>query len=165
MDRLHSDGASNGHGQVIHKLFNFLGCEKSKSFRLHPQGDGLSESYVKFLRSIIQKHVDKYGSNWDMFMQSAAFAVRSSIKDSIGCTPVEVIFGEPLCRPIDLTSDSQTNCTKRPFNVRQAHQFAKSLKSNLMRLQKLFTKDSQRDVNECQRGISQCFQPRWRDIG
>ena len=85
----------------------------------------LSESYVKLLKSIIQKHVDKYDSNWDLFMQSATFAVRSSISDSIGCTPAEVIFGEPLSRQIDLTSDSLTNCTKRPFNVRQAYQFAK----------------------------------------
>ena len=64
-------------------------------------------------------------------MQSAAFTVRSSISDRKGCTPAEVIFGEPLCQPIDLTSDPQTNCTKRPFNVCQAHQFAKSLKSKL----------------------------------
>ena len=70
-----SDGASNVHGQVIHELCNLLGCEKSKSSRLHPQGGGLSESYVKLLKSIIQKHVDKYGSNCDLFMHSAAFAV------------------------------------------------------------------------------------------
>ena len=73
MDRLHSDGVSNVHRQVIHELCNLLGCEKSKSSCFHLQGDGLSESYVKLLKSIIQKHVDKYGSNWDLFMHSLAF--------------------------------------------------------------------------------------------
>ena len=121
-------------------------------------------------------------------MQSATFAVRSSISDSIGCTPAEVIFGEPFSRPIDLTVDSQTNCSKRLFNVRQAHQFAKSLKSKLdasseivykrlaerhERMKSVYDKHL-RNHNFAvgdrvmfwfpsqQRGISQCFQPRWR---
>ena len=63
MDRLHSDGTSNVHEQVIHELCNLLVFEKSKSSRLHPQGDALSESYVKLLKSITQKHFDKYSSS------------------------------------------------------------------------------------------------------
>ena len=121
-------------------------------------------------------------------MQSAAFAVQSSISDRIGCTPAEVIFGEPLSRPIDLTSDSETNCTKCLFNVCQAHQFAKSLKpkldvsSEIVHKRLAERRDQMKSVydkhlrnhnfavgdhvmlwflsHQC--GISQCFQPRWR---
>ena len=77
-DRFHSDGANNVHGYVMKELSNLLGIDKTKSSRLHPQGDGLAESFVKVLKSCIQKHVDSQGSNWDIYIQAAAFAVQSN---------------------------------------------------------------------------------------
>ena len=44
MDRLHSDGAPNVHGEVMNELCKLIGTVKSKSSRLHPQG---AESTVK----------------------------------------------------------------------------------------------------------------------
>ena len=44
MQCLHSDGVPNVHGSVMHEVTKILGIGKSKSSRLHPQGDGLSEA-------------------------------------------------------------------------------------------------------------------------
>ena len=65
MQRLHSDGAPNVDGCIMHEVCNLLGIGKSKSSRLHPQGDGLSEAMVKQTKSCIQKQVDTHGRNWD----------------------------------------------------------------------------------------------------
>ena len=43
----HSDGCSNVHGEVMKEVLKLLGINKTKSSRLHPQGDGLAESFVK----------------------------------------------------------------------------------------------------------------------
>ena len=67
MKRLHSDGAHNADGEVMHKVSQLMGIRKSHSSRLHPQGDGLTEAMVKLLKSIIQKQVDQFGSNWDLY--------------------------------------------------------------------------------------------------
>ena len=53
MERLHSDGANNVDGHVMQQVSELLGIIKSKSSRLHPQGDGLSEAVVKLVKSII----------------------------------------------------------------------------------------------------------------
>ena len=74
MDRLHSDGAPNVHGEVMNELCKLIGTVKSKSSRLHPQGDGMAESTVKLLKSCIQKQVDQFGEDWDLYLHSTGFA-------------------------------------------------------------------------------------------
>ena len=78
MQRLHSNGTPNVDGCIMHEVCNLLGIGKSKSSRLHPQGDGLSEAMVKQTKSCIQKQVDTHGRNWDQHLQSSAFAIRTS---------------------------------------------------------------------------------------
>ena len=58
MKFLHSDGASNVDSHVVHELCKLLGIGKTKSSCLHGQGDSMSESMVKVLKSCIQKQVD-----------------------------------------------------------------------------------------------------------
>ena len=91
-DRLHSDGANNVHGHVMKEFSKLVGIDKSKSFRLHPQGDGKTEAYVKILKHCIQKQVDSFGSDWDLYLQSAAFAVRSNISNSTKCSPALIFW-------------------------------------------------------------------------
>ena len=71
-ERFHSDGANNVHGSVIRELNNYLGINKSKSSRLHPQGDGISEAFVKQMKTCVQKQVNKHGSDWDLYLQPAS---------------------------------------------------------------------------------------------
>ena len=123
MERLHSDGAQNVHGEVIHALCELIGTAKSKSSRLHPQGDGMAESTVKLMKSCVRKQVDRYGQNWDLYLHSTAFAIRSNINGSTKFTPAELILGENLRRPIDVLNNSNYNGT----NKRQAKEFASSL--------------------------------------
>ena len=79
MQRLHSDGAQNVDGCVIHELCLILGIGKSKSSCLHPQGDGLSEAIVKSVKSCVQKHVDTTGKDWDPHLQSSVYAIHTSL--------------------------------------------------------------------------------------
>ena len=94
MKSLHSDGASNVNRNVIQELCKLLGVNKSHSSRLHPLGDGMAESMVKILKDCVKKQIDKHGSDWDLYIQSAMYAVRSSICTSTGFTPSQMILGE-----------------------------------------------------------------------
>ena len=93
MTRLHSDVASNVHGSVMQEVAKILGIGKSKSSRLHPQGDGLSEAMVKQVKSCVQKQVDQYRCNWDLYLQSAVYAIHSSVSNSTKVTPAELLLG------------------------------------------------------------------------
>ena len=83
----------------------------------------MAESTVKILKSCIQKQVDRYGQDWDLYLHSTAFAIRSNINGSTKFTPAELILGENLKRPIDISCDHNI----RSINKRQAKEFASSL--------------------------------------
>ena len=190
MTRLHSDGASNVHGSVMQEVAKILGIGKSKSSRLHPQGDGLSEAMVKQVKSCVQKQVDQYGCNWDLYLQSAVYAIRSSVNNSTKVTPAELLLGAKLSLPTELLCSASPRLLVQQsaaHHVRQAQAFAIDLG---LRLKRSFadvrcTLDMSRDrmkqqydktaskhhykVNDTvmlwhppqKTGISRCFQAQW----
>eukprot|EP00794_Sanderia_malayensis_P005772 gene5772-6477_t len=133
MQRLHSDGAPNVDGCIMHEVCNILGIGKSKSSRLHPQGDGLSEAMVKQVKACIQKQVDIHGRNWDTHLQAAAYAIRTSVNTSTNVTPAELVFGAKISTPIQLLTTSSTRPIppSLPHHVKQAQHFANELGENL----------------------------------
>ena len=132
MTQLHSDGANNVHGEVVKALCNKIGSVKSKSSRLHPQGDGMAEAVVKMLKNAISKQVDEHGTDWDQYLQATAFAVRNSINNSTNCTPAELVLGSNPVRPIDLSaSEGEAQTARVPHSKKQAQDFAKELTRKL----------------------------------
>ena len=190
MKRLHSDGAPNVHGCVIKEISTLLGIGKSKSSRLHPQGDGLSEAMVKQVKSCIQKQVDQFGRNWDLHLQAAVYAIRSSISSSTKVSPAELILGDKLSLPTQLLTTQSPAKLLKPttaHNIKQAQQFAtdlgKSLKQSFETVNQTLSQSrtnmkAQYDKNTKKhhykvhdtvmlwkptpkKGISHCWQPKW----
>ena len=128
MTQLHSDGAKNVHGEVLKALCTKVGTVKSKSSRLHPQGDGMSEALVKLLKNAIRKQVNEHGSDWDQYLQPTAFAIRCAINNSTKCTPAELVLGGNPIRPIDLSASvGNSDACQIPFSTKQAQEFAINL--------------------------------------
>eukprot|EP00794_Sanderia_malayensis_P017141 gene17141-18861_t len=129
MQRLHSDGAPNVDGCIMHEVCNILGIGKSKLSHLHPQGDGLSEAMVKQVKACIQKQVDIHGRNWDTHLQAAAYAIRTSVNTSTNVTPAELVLGAKISTPIQLLTTSSTRSIppSLPHHVKQAQNFANEL--------------------------------------
>ena len=186
-ERLHSDGANNVNGEVMQQLSNLLGVDKSKSSRLHPQGDGISEAVVKIVKSVIRKHVDKYGRDWDLYLQSAAFAMRSNINSSTGVSPAELLVGGSLTHPSDMAFRTADDEVSKPLNVRQARSFARTLTGRMKDATKIVNESTEKSRSQMKRaydkhatshnfeigdhvmiwdpphrkGISRAFQPKW----
>ena len=128
-ERFHSDGANNVHGYVMKEISNLLGIDKTKSSRLHPQGDGLAESFVKVMKSCIQKHVDSHGSNWDLYIQAAAYAVRSNTAYNTKVSPAELVFGEKINMALNPSAVTHSACAT--YNQKQAIEFVKQLHTKI----------------------------------
>ena len=182
-ERFHSDGASNVHGAVILELCKRLGVFKSKSSRLHPQGDGMSESFVKQLKSCIQKQVESNGTDWDLYLHTTAFAIRSNVAYNTKFSPSELMIGSKLVQPID----NIMSTTPKSFSEKQSHEFARDLTAKITDSNRLVNDNlihsrmnmkSQYDMETKQPflsvgdtvmlwkpykkiGISRCFQPNW----
>ena len=51
-----------------------LGVKKVNTTAYHPQTDGLVERMNRTLRSMLAKHVHKFGPDWDVHLQQLLFA-------------------------------------------------------------------------------------------
>ena len=188
MAQLHSDGASNVHGEVMKELCKRIGTVKSKSSRLHPQGDGMAEAMVKMLKNAIKKQVDTHGSDWDQYVQATAFAIRSSINNSTNCTPAELVLGDNLMRPIDVSATTDDQGTPKSYAQEQASDFATTLTRRIEDASKVVQNSLQQSRRKMKasydrsssshaikvgdsvmlwwpyfkKGISRAFQPKWK---
>ena len=188
MTQLHSDGANNVHGHVLKELCDIIGTVKSKSSRLHPQGDGMSEAMVKILKNSIRKQVDEHGSDWDQYLQATAFAVRTSINNSTQCTPAELVLGANLMRPLDVLTPECAPSNREPINIRQAREFATRLTRKIDESSKVVQQNLQKSRKKMKRtydkrtsrhdikagdyvmlwwpyfkkGVSRALQPKWK---
>ena len=174
----------------MQEVCKLLGVGKSKSSRLHPQGDCLEESMVKQVKSCIQKQVDSHGRDWDLHLQSAVYAIRSNPNNSTKVTPAELIFGTKLSLPAQLLAAPSPKTLQQPateHHVKQAQQFACDLGTKLQKsfttVKKTFANsrekmkeqyDKQTKKHHYQphdtvmlwhpnktRGVSHCWQPKW----
>ena len=184
MTKLHSDGASNVHSDVIKELCALIGTVKTKSSRLHPQGDGMAEATVKTLKKAIKKQVNEYGQDWDLYLHSTAFAMRSSLNSSTKHTPAELVLGDNLQRPIDVSVHrSKLTGNKRAHRdfasdlVRKlersshiVHENSRTARENMKR--KYDKKNTRHDIRVgsnvmlwwpyYKKGIPRAFQPSWK---
>ena len=134
MQRSHRDGAQNVDGCVIHELCLILRIGKSKSSRLHPQGDGLSKAMAKIVKSCVQKHADTTGKDWDLHLQSSVYAIRTSLTKGTGFSTAELIFGTSLKTPVEIlatTDPKELQIPSQHHHQKQAQQFAFALGSQL----------------------------------
>ena len=144
---------------------------------------------VKQVKSCVQKQVDQYGRNWDSYLQSAVYAIRSSVNNSTKVTPAELILGANLSLPTkSLCSDSPKQLVQQSaaHHVKQAQAFAcdvgtrlkssfanvrNTLSQSRERMKKQYDKNTSKhhyQINDTvmlwnppqKKGVSRCFQPK-----
>lgn len=99
---LHSDQGGSFENKVIRELCRILGTKKVRTTPYHPQSDGLVERLNRTFLNILSKYVDKDPSDWDLWLDIAAFAYRTAKHSSTGFTPFELLYGRNATLPIDL---------------------------------------------------------------
>ena len=87
---------------LFQTLCQQLGIEKTRTTPYHAQSDGLVEHFNLTLADMLSKVVDNYHRNWDKSLPLVILAYRSSIHESIGESPVHMLFGRDIQLPIDL---------------------------------------------------------------
>ena len=78
------------------------GLKKTRTTAYHPQCDGLVERQNRTLQEIITNFVSEHSLDWDEWLDQAVFAYNSSVHESTGKSPYEMIFGRPARMPIEV---------------------------------------------------------------
>ena len=86
----------------MHEIYNIMGVKKSRTTAYHPQGDGLVERQNRTLQDILSNFVSDHSGDWDQWLDQAVFAYNTSIHESTGFSPYELVFGHPARMPIEI---------------------------------------------------------------
>ncbi|PIK53312.1 Retrovirus-related Pol polyprotein from transposon [Apostichopus japonicus] len=104
-EKIHTDQGSNFESQLFRNLCKLLGVEKTRTTAYHPQSDGMVERFNRTVEEMLSKVVDADQRNWDKCLPLVTMAYRSSVHDSTGISPAEMMLGREIDLPVDLIFD------------------------------------------------------------
>ena len=99
---IHSDQGKNFDSILMHEVYNMMGLKKTRTTAYHPQCDGLVERQNRTLQGIITNFVSQHSLDWDNWLDQAVFAYNTSVHESTGLSPYEMVFGRPARMPIEV---------------------------------------------------------------
>ena len=76
-----------------------LGIHKLNTTAYHPQGDGFVERYNRTLKSMLRKHAERFGKEWDKFLPGVQWAYRNTPHEATGEKPSYLLFDVDLRMP------------------------------------------------------------------
>eukprot|EP00731_Ephydatia_muelleri_P037376 Em0453g3a len=117
-DSIHTDQGKNFEAKVIQEIYHLLGVTKTRTTPYHPQSDGLVERFNRTLLEMLSTTVaDEH--DWDLSLPTLLLAYRTSVQETTGTTPFQLMFGRNPRLPEDVlyslpvaSHDSVTQYTK-----------------------------------------------------
>ena len=96
-ESLLSDRGANLLALVMQDVCQLLGTTKLNTTAYHPQCDGMVERMNRTLKSMLRKHVAKFGSQWDRYLPGILWAYRNTPHESTKEKPSFLLY-EVDCR-------------------------------------------------------------------
>ncbi|KAF8785521.1 uncharacterized protein LOC129959328 [Argiope bruennichi] len=93
---------SDQEGQFERKLFSslskYFGFPKSIRARYHPQSNRLIERQHRIIKANLKRHL-QLSKSWVEALPLVLLGLRSALKEDIGYSSAELLYGSPLCLP------------------------------------------------------------------
>ena len=100
-DSIHTDQGKNFEAKVIQEICHLLGVTKTRTTPYHPQSDGLVERFNRTLLEMLSTTVaDEH--DWDLSLPMLLLAYRTSVQETTGTTPFQLMFGRNPRLPEDV---------------------------------------------------------------
>ena len=98
-----SDRGSNFLSALMQELYKILNIKKCSTTAYRPQCDGMVERANSTLVQALSKYINKQQEDWDTFLNSIFFGIRTSVSASTGLTPFNLMMGRTARLPIDVS--------------------------------------------------------------
>ena len=96
-----SDRGTEFVNKVISLLLNKMKISHIKTSSYHPQTNGKTERFHRYMNDVLAKYIRNEPYNWDKYIPSMLMAYRTSVQDSTLFTPYFLVFGRDPILPMD----------------------------------------------------------------
>ena len=87
-----SDQGREFVNKINQELFRLTNTHHKVTSAYHPQSNGLVERFNQTLQRMLVKQVNLEQNDWDLHIDGALFAYRTSVQKSTKLTPFEIMF-------------------------------------------------------------------------
>jgi len=96
-----SDNGLEYCNQVIDQLLQELNIAHIHTSSYHPQTQGLTERFHRFMNDTMAKYVSAQQRDWDQQIPGTLMSYRTAVQDSTRFTPFYLVYGRDPVLPID----------------------------------------------------------------
>ena len=152
--RLLSDRGSQFTSALLERISLRLGFKKIFTTAYHPQTNGQVERMNQYVAAALSAYVQANQTDWDEYLESIAFAYRTSIIDAIGNTPFYLVHGRDSRLPTQVIDGPESairedvmqygiDLTKK---IREAFQSARERQERVDEMRKRYYDSKHRPV-------------------
>ena len=100
--QIHIDQGKTFEAKLFQEICALLDIDKTRTTPYWPRSDGMVERFNRTLENMLCHYVSSNQKNWDQKLPFMMMAYRSTVYDSTGFSPNQMMMGRKMNLPIDV---------------------------------------------------------------
>ncbi len=101
-----TDQGTNFLSKLFSQVLTTLNISHRVASAYHPESQGALERFHQTLKATLRKYCRDTGKDWDEGVPLVLFAVREAVQESLGFSPVKLVFGHTVRGPLKMLKEN-----------------------------------------------------------